>query len=208
MGAPIRKALNEIKEESKDTYTLTIPYRSTEKYWVKKGENSVILFFSINFSDATDIALAKIMCGELKDTKKISSQAATVGYYQKESQNAELYQQLGVTQKDASCGVISLAITSIQVKKNLETAVYFLTTFRQYMEYHIRMVKCLLHNKMRNRIAKFEIVFEKALREGITSKVDFKTTIGGKQVSDKNEEEKVNVLSKKKAYDESKYTIG
>lgn len=198
MGAPIRKALTDLIEESKDTYTVCIPYRPSEKYWVKKGATNVQVFFTIDFRDPTDIALGKIMCNELKDSKKISAQAVTVGYYQKQDQNADLYSELGVSQKDASCGIISFALTSTNVKKNLDTAVYFLTTFRQYMEFHIRMTKSLLHTKMRNRIAKFEIVFERALRQGATSKENFKKTIGGEQISDKAKVEKVEVLSKKK----------
>ena len=208
MGAPIRKALKEINEDSKEDYTLMVPYRPVEKYWIKKSGDTVVIYFSIHFSETTDQALARIMCGELKDSKKISSQAATVAYYQKESQHSDLYSTLGMTQKDASVGILSITMTKIQVKKNLDTATYFLTTFRQYMEYHVRMMKSLLHTKMRNRIVKFEIVFEKALREGVTSKMDYKTTIGGKQISDKTEEEKVSVLSTKKKYDEDEYTIG
>lgn len=208
MGAPIRKALLDLKEENKETYMIEIPYRATEKYWVKKTENNVIVYFSINFKDATDIALAKIMCNELKDAKKISSQAVTVMYYQKLDQSSDIIGELKITQKDCSCGVISFALSSVHLKKNLETAVYFLATFRQYIEFHIKMAKCLLHNRMRKRIGKFEIVFEKALREGVKSKAEYKATIGGKKQTDKADEEKVNVLSKKKNYDESEYTIG
>lgn len=61
---------------------------------------------------------------------------------------------------------------------------------------------------MRSRISKFEIVFEKALRKGVTSQVQYKTTVGGKQISDKVEDEKISELSKKRKYDEEEYTIG
>mmetsp|Transcript_22263 Transcript_22263/g.24754 ORF Transcript_22263/g.24754 Transcript_22263/m.24754 type:complete len:303 (-) Transcript_22263:33-941(-) len=207
MGAPIRKALIDIKEENKENYLIEIPYRSKEKYWVKKTDSNAIFYFSLHFTDPTDIALAKIFCIELKDTKKSSSQAVSTQYYPKIDKSSDVMSELNIDPKKSSCGAISFNLKSTHVKKNLETAVYFLTTFRQYVEYHVRMVKCLLHNRIRKRIGKFEIVFEKALREGVQKQSEYKTTIGGAEKSDKPEEEKISGVSKKK-YDESEYTIG
>ena len=197
MGAPIRKALNDLQEENKETYLCKIPYRRHEVYWVRKLESTVMLFFSVHFTEATDIALAKIMCNELKDSKKISSQAVSVSYYSKIDMSSDIMSELSPDPKYCSVGIVSISINPIHVKKNFETACYFLTTFRQYIEYHIRMVKCLLHNRMRKRIGRFEIVFSKALREGVTKTAEYKTTIGGAQKSDKIEEEKISGLSKK-----------
>lgn len=166
MGAPIRKALKEILEDSKECYLVEIPYRKDEKYWIKKGENNAVFFFTVNFADKTDMAIAKIMLNELKDSKKSSSQSVPVTYFSKIDPGSDLMNELKVDEKQASCGIISFALSKVQVKKNLETAVYFLTTFRQYMEYHVRMAKCLLHTKLRRRVAKFEIIFRKALRDG------------------------------------------
>lgn len=126
MGAPIRKALLELKEESKETYEVEIPYRSIEKYWVKKGEENVLVYFSVHFKDPTDIALAKIMCNELKEAKKITSHAITVTYHQKQEQNTELYARLGVTQSKCSVGIVSFVISPFQIKKNFDNTVYFL----------------------------------------------------------------------------------
>lgn len=208
IGAPIRKALVDVKEESKENYLIEIPYRKNEKYWIKKTDTGAIVYFSVHFTDPTDIALAKIMCNELKDSKKISSQAVTVNFYSKLEEDSEGLNDLKVDPKKASVGVVAFLITSAQVKKNLETCIYFLTTFRQYVEYHVRMVKCLIHSRMRKRIGKFEIVFEKALRTGVIKPAEHKTTIGGQQKSDKPEEEKVTELASKRKYDEEEYTIG
>lgn len=208
MGAPIRKALVDLKEENKETYLLDIPYRKDERYWVKKTETNAIIFFSVHFTEATDIALAKIMCNEFKDSKKSSAQAVSVNYFPKVDSSIDVINDLKADPKKSSCGIISFTLTNVHVKKNLETAVYFLATFRQYVEFHVRMVKCLLHTRMRKRIGKFEIVFEKALREGVTKKTEYKTTIGGAAKTDKADEDKVKVLSKKKEYKEEEYTIG
>lgn len=208
VGAPIRKALQDVKEENKETYMIEIPYRKSEKYWIKKTDTSAIIFYSINFTDPTDIALTKIMCNEFKDSKKISSQAISVSYYPKPDQASDVIAELNLDPKKASCGVIAFTLNAVHVKKNLETALYFLTTFRQYVEYHVRMVKCLLHSRMRKRIGKFEIVFEKALREGVHKKMEYKDNIGGAAQSDKPEEEKITEISKKKNYNEEEYTIG
>lgn len=202
MGAPIRKALNDVKEENKENYFVEIPYRRNEKYWIKKTDANAIFYFSVHFTDPTDIALAKIMCNELKDSKKISSQAITVNYYPKLDQSGDALKEMNIDEKKASCGVVSFTLTNVHVKKNLETAIYFLTTFRQYVEYHVRMVKCLLHTRMRKRIGKFEIVFEKALREGVTKDVEYKTTIGGALKTDKAEEETISELSSKRRHDD------
>lgn len=92
--------------------------------------------------------------------------------------------------------------------KNLETAIFFLATFRQYLEFHIRMVKCLLHSRMRKRVGKFEIVFETYFRKGAVDKSEFEDTIGGAKKTDDAEEEKIDITTKKRKYDESEYTIG
>lgn len=197
MGAPIRKALKEVLEDSKETYTTEIPYRKDDKYWIKKGENNAVFYFAVHFTDITDMALARIMCNELKDSKKAISQAVSVTYFQKIDPSIDVLNELKVNEKYASCGIVSFALSSVHVKKNLETAVYFLVTFRQYLEYHIRMAKCLLRTKLRKRIAKFEIIFEKAYREGVLKSVEYKTTHGGEKKSDKAEEEKVAELKKK-----------
>jgi actin related protein 2/3 complex subunit 2 len=207
MGAPIRKALLDIKEENKENYLIEIPYRRNEKYWIKKMDDNALIYFSINFTDATDIALAKIMCNELKDSKKISSQAVSVNYYPKIDGSSDIMAELKVDPKKSSCGVISFSLASVHVKKNFETATYFLTTFRQYIEYHVRMVKCLLHSRMRKRINKFEIVFEKALRQGVHKEVAYKTTQGGTQKTDTIKEEKISGVSTKKV-DLEEFTIG
>lgn len=80
MGAPIRKALIDVKEENKENYFIEIPYRMDEKYWVKKTDTSALFYFNIHFTDPTDIALAKIMCNELKDIKHISSKSISINY--------------------------------------------------------------------------------------------------------------------------------
>jgi hypothetical protein len=67
MGAPIRKTLYDIKEENKEEYLIEIPYRKNEKYWIKKTATNAIFYYSVHFTDATDIALGKIMGNELKD---------------------------------------------------------------------------------------------------------------------------------------------
>ena len=207
MGAPIRKALIDVREESKENYLMEIPYRRDEKYWVRKQDTNAIVYYNINFTDPTDIALAKIFCIELKDTKKTTSNAASVTYYQKIDMSSDLMKDLKIDPKKSSCGAISFHLKSGNVTKNLETAVYFLATFRQYVEFHVRFVKCLLHNRIRKRIGKFEIVFEKAIREGVQKQYEYKTTIGGASKSDKPEEEKISGVFKKH-HDDDEYTIG
>jgi hypothetical protein len=208
MGAPIRKVLIDLQEENKETYLTEIPYRKDEKYWIKKTDTNAVFYFNVHFTNPTDIALAKIMLNELKDSKKISSQAVSVNYFPKIDTSMENINELGVDPKKSSCGVISFTLNKAHTKKNMETAVYFLTTFRQYVEFHIRMVKCLLHSRMRKRIAKLEIVFERALRSGVTNQVEYKTNIGGAAQSDKPEEEKINTFTKKRAIDTEEHAIG
>jgi len=106
--------------------------------------------------------------------------------------------ELKVDPKKSNWGVISFNLNKMHVKNNLETTVYFLTTIRQYIEFHVRMVKCLLHSRMRKRVRKFEIVFEKALREGVQKQSEYKTTIGGASKNDNPEEEKISGISNKR----------
>eukprot|EP00344_Euplotes_crassus_P010647 CAMPEP_0196999632 /NCGR_PEP_ID=MMETSP1380-20130617/4766_1 /TAXON_ID=5936 /ORGANISM="Euplotes crassus, Strain CT5" /LENGTH=343 /DNA_ID=CAMNT_0042416617 /DNA_START=45 /DNA_END=1076 /DNA_ORIENTATION=- len=204
MGAPIRKALVSLQEDSKDSYFVEVPYRKDEKYWVKKQETSALFYYNLNFTDPTDIALTRMMCNELKDTKKISTQSITVNYQSKVSLAGDLVAELGLDPEKSKCGLISFTLKKEHIKKNLETACYFLTTFRQYVEFHIRMVKLLLHSRMRKRISKFEIVFAKSLREGLHKKIETKTFMRDNR-SRKPEEEKISTSSR---MNEEEYTIG
>jgi len=204
MGAPIRKALVGLQEDSKEAYFVEVPYRKEEKYWVKKQETSALFYYNLNFTDPTDIALTKMMCNELKDTKKISTQLITVNYQPRVALAGDLVTELGLDPKKCKCGLISFTLKKAHLKKNLETACYFLTTFRQYVEFHIRMVKLLLHSRMRNRISKFEIVFAKALRQGLHKQIETKTFMKDNR-SRRHEEEKISTSSRR---NEEEYTIG
>jgi hypothetical protein len=119
----------------------------------------------------------------------------------------DVFSELKPDPKKCSCGIVSFTLNSNHTKKNFDASVYFLTTFRQYVEFHVRMVKVLIHSNMRKRISRFEIAFEKALRLGPAKIGEYREKYFGAEGKDANEEEKISTVIKR-AISEEEYTIG
>ena len=71
LGAPIRKAMNCVKNKKNDFKPCQINYRKDERYWVFGSDKDVRVIFEVNFTDAEDIALARIFLLEQKDTRSV-----------------------------------------------------------------------------------------------------------------------------------------
>ena len=84
LSAPIRKAMV-ASAGSEVIAPIEVPYRLDEKYWVvmpTKGE--VIVFFSINFKNTTDMSLARVMLLEFQDSQRKVKTAPNVTFHDKE----------------------------------------------------------------------------------------------------------------------------
>ena len=81
LGAPIRRALLQAKAGSSCT-PCEIPYRKDEKYWITCPEpGSVCFYISFNFTNATDISMARIMLLEFKDTTRTVKGSVSITYH-------------------------------------------------------------------------------------------------------------------------------
>jgi len=73
ISAPIRRAMMAAMEK-KQLPPVEVKYRSNEKYWVMMPENNTVqVYYSVNFSNSTDISLARTMLLEWESSmQKIS----------------------------------------------------------------------------------------------------------------------------------------
>jgi len=61
LSAPIRKAM--VASAGDEVVApVEVPYRHDEKYWVvMNAKGSVLVYFSVNFKNTTDMSLARVM---------------------------------------------------------------------------------------------------------------------------------------------------
>lgn len=84
MSAPIRKAMV-ASAGDEIVPPVEVPYRQDEKYWVMMpAKGSVLVFFSINFKNTTDMSLARVMLLEFQDSQRKVRTAPNVTFHDKE----------------------------------------------------------------------------------------------------------------------------
>lgn len=78
----MRKALKPLaKGAGNASDNFEIPYRQDEKYWVVTSKNEVTVSFSLNFSNQTDRALARIFLLEFSDSKRYVKNPPAIIYH-------------------------------------------------------------------------------------------------------------------------------
>ena len=199
LGAPIALGLQKLKEGKIDeSVHCGIPFRQrngvTEKYWVRGQDDKLTVIYTVHYTDEIDQSLAKTMLYEIQESKKIVKQAASISYHKDCSKLPPgQLSELGINPDQANCGLIAFTLYQNHIKEGIDGPLYFLQSFRQFLSYHIHFIKTMLHSKMRRRVNKLQIVFEKAQRQGMIAK-NFKTTIGGSEHSSKADQDNVSIM--------------
>lgn len=91
----------------------------------------------------------------MQESRRIVKQPPAISYF---SRMDELSGQMGEIAESAdnpSCGVISVGVFSHHIEKGYVQTLNYLTQFRQYVEFHIRMIRLLLHSRLRKRVNRF-----------------------------------------------------
>lgn len=84
MSAPIRRAMKAALE-GKQIEPVEIAYRTDEKYWVlMPAKNEVQVYFAVNFTNTTDISLARVMLLEWQDSQRKVKAPPNIKFHDKE----------------------------------------------------------------------------------------------------------------------------
>jgi actin related protein 2/3 complex subunit 2 len=163
LSAPFYKAFEAI--ESKKAFPISeITYRDEEAVYIKTDSDRCTVIFNIQFKDQDDVILAKVFLQEYAEAKRTLGQAPSVSYSQKEPPS----ELRGVKnlRVGAGNGFVSFVLFSNHTQGGKRDAtIDNIQTFRNYLHYHIKCSKAVLHTRMRNRVRNFLQVLNRAKAE-------------------------------------------
>jgi len=160
LSAPFKKAFAEV-EAGKGSGVIAIEYREEEAIYIKQDKDNVAVIFSINFKDPADQTIAKIFLHEFAQNSRSVQGAPPVTYTTKEAP-LELKGVPGVRETDTHSFVTFVLFKGHFAAKNVDKTINNITTFRDYLHYHIKCSKALIHDRMRTRVEAFKQVINQA----------------------------------------------
>lgn len=141
-----------------------LDYRGEESIYIKPSNDRVTVIFSTIFNDETDKVFSKVFLQEFSDARKRSIQKAP--------QVINSHKEVPLEIKHIAKPVDDLTyITFVLFPRHLSTddvkwnSITQIQLFRSYFHYHIKIVKCYLHQRMRYRVQSFTKVLNRAKRE-------------------------------------------
>jgi len=149
----------------------------TTLYFIPKPDR-VTVVFSLDFTDATDAAIAKIFMQEFVEAKRRLGSAPPCTF----SHNPPLeLTAFNVTSASDRLGYISFAVLKNHLEGGKkEKVIQVLQVFRNYLQYHIKCSKSYFHQRMRLRVVNLLKVLSRAKLETLPGEEKEKKTITGK----------------------------
>eukprot|EP01126_Amoeba_proteus_P056454 TRINITY_DN7095_c0_g1_i9.p1 TRINITY_DN7095_c0_g1~~TRINITY_DN7095_c0_g1_i9.p1 ORF type:complete len:355 (-),score=42.80 TRINITY_DN7095_c0_g1_i9:51-1115(-) len=152
-----------------------LPIRSqNERMWVKQDDTErVTVIFSVDFTDPDDVVFGRVFLNEIK---KPVSGSPTVDFVVK-TPPLELK---GVTNPPLGSNVSYVTFVIFKrlwtPAQKMQPCAFTLSSFRNYLHYHIKCCKSLLHTRMRLRVETLLQVLNRAKLQDVP--VEKKTATG------------------------------
>jgi len=163
-ASPILQAMDAADAGSTISGTIDVPLRdSRERLWVQQdGPDRVTCIFSVHFDDADDIVFAKVFFQELKKSLQ-GAPSCDFNF----TPPGELKNVKDVP-RGSDIGFVTFVVFDRHFKgPKKDNAAFTLTTFRNYLHYHIKCSKSHLHTRMRNRTEKLLMILNRAKQEPV-----------------------------------------
>lgn len=143
---------------------LKLDYRGQETIYIKPSSDRVTVIFSTIFNDETDKIFSKVFLQEFSDARKRSIQKAPQVINSHREAPLEIRHLAPQTDDKTYITFVLFPrhLASDDVKWNTITQIEL---FRSYFHYHIKIVKCYLHQRMRYRVQSFTKILNRAKRE-------------------------------------------
>ncbi|VEU23741.1 DEKNAAC104968 [Brettanomyces naardenensis] len=145
---------------------IALGYRDNESIFIKPSNDRVTVIFSTIFNDETDKVFSKVFLQEFSDARKRSIQKAP----QVINSHHDIPLEIQGLEKENSDNKKTY-ITFVLFPRHLSTdevkwnSITQIETFRSYFHYHIKIVKCYLHQRMRFRVQSFTKILNRARRD-------------------------------------------
>lgn len=142
---------------------LDIPYRGDERIFIKpEGKDKVTVVYAINFVDPDDVIIGKVFLSEFK--KSISG-APSVDFSHRDPPG-EIAGIKNLPNKNQNFSYVTIALFDRHFKKEVRNrTIDMAIIFRNYLHYHIKCSKSLLHTRMRNRVDSLLKILNRAKQE-------------------------------------------
>lgn len=168
LGGPLDKYLTALKNKNDLGHTIALPYRQhspNDILYICPTGGKIVVIFSVDFSDVTDKALAKVFLQEFVEAQRVVRNAPPVSY-NKDPPGELLSSGVKLPSGDIA-GFISFAIEERHLSTDAakDKVVAHLTGFRNYLQYHIKCSKTYLHTRMRNKVNNWMQVLKRAQPE-------------------------------------------
>ncbi|KAI0462659.1 hypothetical protein LJB42_004155 [Komagataella kurtzmanii] len=171
-----------------DTSTVTeevfvLNYRDSEVIYIKPSNDRVTVIFSTVFRDETDKVFSKVFLQEFSDARKRSIQTAPQVINSHREPPLEI-RNLTSNPFNETTGEEKTYITFVLFPRHFSSVdvrwntIQHIQLFRSYFHYHIKIVKCFLHQRMRYRVSEFMKVLNRARQDSIDEEKERKTVSG------------------------------
>lgn len=155
-----------------------IHYRDDETMYVQALPDRVVVIFSTVFKDADDVIIGKLFLQEFVEVRRRVNQAPQVLYKHK-SPPTELEGTAAAVGDNVAyiTFVLFPRHTNESVRDNTINLIH---TLRNYLHYHIKCSKGMIHMRMRAKSAEFLKVLKRAQPDTKGDKVGGQKTISGR----------------------------
>ncbi|GAV27211.1 hypothetical protein PMKS-000675 [Pichia membranifaciens] len=143
---------------------LKLDYRGEESIYIKPSSDRVTVIFSTVFSDETDKIFSKVFLQEFSDARKRSIQKAPQVINSHKEVPLEI-QHVAPPAGDKTYITFVLFPRHLSTEDVKWNTITHIQLFRSYFHYHIKIVKCYLHQRMRFRVQSFTKILNRARRE-------------------------------------------
>lgn len=134
----------------------------TTVYLVPRPDR-VTVVYQFDFNDRVDKAVAKVFMQEFVDAKKRMGQAPPCAWGSNPPSELAAF---GVTQNNGSLGFITFSILESHINKGKkEGVIRFISSFRNYLQYHIKCSKSFFNLRMRAKAVELVKVMNRAKME-------------------------------------------
>jgi actin related protein 2/3 complex subunit 2 len=139
------------KDQSASLKPMILKYREKETMYIAPSGDRIMVFFSIDFMNETDRAIATVFLQEFQAAQR-SNQAAPAVQFSKDAPG-QLKSVPGF-KEDVSCvGYLMFTLFKMHVDKpeKIRNAATLLAGLRTYIQYHVKASKTYLQSRMRMR---------------------------------------------------------
>jgi len=190
VGAPFQHLLESLLAGTiTQAKAFAVRLRSSEIVYFCPGADRVTVGFGLHFPDSTDAAVVRIVCSQFAEVQRTIGTAPTVNFCEvgtgatipREITSSRLPLLPEGTEGFTGYLTLSYFPSHADSPDKMENTVTLVSSFRTYLNYHLKAAKSYIHSRMRNRVSSLLQVLERAKTSDPTAK-KVKKTFQGKAI--------------------------